>query len=179
MIKKFLISLILLFLIFDVMAISRAESSPPKNKQTILGLYITAKEAYNNWKDMDEKPFILDVRTPEEYFFVGHAPISRNIPVRLLNQKQAYKKMKPVLEMNPSFITEVKKLFKDTDTIFIMCRSGSRSALAVNLLARTGFNKVYNIIDGFEGDPVRDPESYFYGKRAKNGWKNSGAPWTY
>jgi len=24
-----------------------------------------------------------------------------------------------------------------------------------------------------------DPDSYFYEKKVKNGWKNSGAPWTY
>jgi hypothetical protein len=29
-----------------------------------------------------------------------------------------------------------------------------------------------------EGDPVKDPESVFNGKRMKNGWKNS-APWVY
>jgi hypothetical protein len=37
---------------------------------------------------------------------------------------------------------------------------------------------VHNIIDGFEGDKVKDPESGYHGKRMKNGWKNS-APWTY
>ena len=30
-----------------------------------------------------------------------------------------------------------------------------------------------------EGDMVKDPESVFQGKRMKNGWKNSGIPWTY
>ena len=38
---------------------------------------------------------------------------------------------------------------------------------------------VYNIIDGMEGDKVNDPDSAYRGKRMKNGWKNSGAPWTY
>ena len=60
-----------------------------------------------------------------------------------------------------------------------MCRSGGRSALAVNALAQAGFTNVYNVIDGFEGDKVDDPTSYYDGKRMKNGWKNSGSPWTY
>lgn len=30
-----------------------------------------------------------------------------------------------------------------------------------------------------EGDLVDDPNSVFFGKRMKNGWKNSGLPWTY
>jgi hypothetical protein len=37
---------------------------------------------------------------------------------------------------------------------------------------------VHNIIDGFEGDKVEDPESVYHGQRVRNGWKNS-APWTY
>jgi hypothetical protein len=38
----------------------------PKGKQTVLGLYVTAKEAYEMWKAEPEKVMILDVRTPEE-----------------------------------------------------------------------------------------------------------------
>jgi hypothetical protein len=30
-----------------------------------------------------------------------------------------------------------------------------------------------------EGDKVNDPGSVIHGKRMKNGWKNSGLPWTY
>ena len=44
----------------------------PKGKQTALGLYVTAKEAYEKWKAEPEKVKIIDVRTPEEYLFVGH-----------------------------------------------------------------------------------------------------------
>ena len=44
----------------------------PKGKQTVLGLYVSAKEAYERWKAEPDKVMILDVRTPEEYLFVGH-----------------------------------------------------------------------------------------------------------
>lgn len=60
-----------------------------------------------------------------------------------------------------------------------MCRSGGRGAMAVNQLAEAGFTQVYNIVDGMEGDAVEDPESVFQGQRLRNGWKNSGLPWTY
>ncbi len=83
------------------------------------------------------------------------------------------------MPLNENFVTDVKKKFKVTDTIMIMCRSGARSAVSVNMLARAGFKNVYNIIDGFEGDKLNVPESYNNGKRLVNGWKNSGAPWTY
>jgi rhodanese-related sulfurtransferase len=60
-----------------------------------------------------------------------------------------------------------------------MCRSGGRSAMAVNQLAEAGFKRVFNITDGMEGDLVDDPDSVYRGQRMKNGWKNSGLPWTY
>jgi rhodanese-related sulfurtransferase len=80
---------------------------------------------------------------------------------------------------NPDFISQVKEVAGPTDTIMVMCRSGGRSAMAVNLLAEAGFTNVYQITDGMEGDSIKDPESVFQGQRLKNGWKNSGAPWTY
>ena len=170
---------ILFYLIFGFSISIHAETNIPKTKQTVLGLYITARDAYFKWYGNKEKVVIIDVRTPEEYIFVGHAPMAGNIPVKLLNQTQTIEKMKPVMEMNPYFVSMVKKVYKVTDTILIMCRSGGRSAAAVNLLAKAGFTDVYNIIDGFEGDPVKEPGSYYIGKRVKSGWKNSGAPWTY
>jgi rhodanese-related sulfurtransferase len=105
--------------------------------------------------------------------------MARNIPVSVLNQGLTAEKRRPVMELNPGFVSQVKKDYKVTDTILVMCRSGGRSAKAVNLLAEAGFKNVYNITDGFEGDAVKDPQSHFNGKRVKNGWKNSGAPWTY
>jgi rhodanese-related sulfurtransferase len=83
------------------------------------------------------------------------------------------------VEPNPDFISEAKRLFAPTDTILVMCRSGDRSARAVDALAKAGFVNVYNIIDGMEGDKVDEPGSVNHGKRMENGWKNSGSPWTY
>jgi len=177
--KKFLPMVILSWVILCFAVLVLAASDIPKNKQTVSGLYLTAKEAFSKWHVDSEKVVVLDVRTPEEYIFVGHAPMARNIPVRVLNQELTAKKRRPVMEMNSAFVSQVRRDYKATDTILIMCRSGGRSALAVNLLAEAGFRKVYNIIDGFEGDAVKDPQSYYNGKRVKNGWKNSGAPWTY
>ena len=81
--------------------------------------------------------------------------------------------------MNPDLVAEVKGLAEPTDTLMLMCRSGGRSAKAVDQLAAAGFTNVYNITDGMEGDKVKDPESVFHGKRVKNGWKNWGLPWIY
>jgi rhodanese-related sulfurtransferase len=155
------------------------ETQLPKAKRTNLGLYISSKEAYEQWKLNPEKIIILDCRTPEEYAFVGHAPMAYNVPSKFFTYQYDAEKKEPVMVNNPHFLEEVKKKFKTDDTIFIMCRSGGRSASSVNILAAAGFNNVYNIIDGFEGDMIKDPDSYFDGQRLRNGWKNSGAPWTY
>jgi hypothetical protein len=42
---------------------------------------LTAREAYAKWQAESRKPIILDVRTPEEFLFVGHAEMAWNVPV--------------------------------------------------------------------------------------------------
>ena len=151
----------------------------PKGKQTVLGLYVTAREAYEKWQAAPDQVKIIDVRTPEEYLFVGHPTMAWKIPVAVqLYQWDAEKKqypMKPLMD----FATRVGEFAKPDDTLMVMCRSGGRSAIAANLLAKAGFKNVYNIVDGMEGDAVEDPNSVFVGQRLVNGWKNSGCPWTY
>jgi rhodanese-related sulfurtransferase len=147
-------------------------------RQTILGLYVTAKEAYDRWQaDPDLK--ILDVRTPEEYVFVGHAPMAVNIPFAFLAYVWDEEKKGFPWELNPDFVDLVKERFDSDDTILVSCRSGGRSAMAINVLAAAGFTNVYNVLDGMEGSKVDDSESVFHGMRLKNGWKASGLPWTY
>ena len=175
--KLFAISIVILLLL-SWFSISTAESALPKKKQTVLGLYVTAKEAYEMWLADKNKIKILDVRTPEEYIFVGHAPMARNIPIKLFNYKMAVRNKEPLMVANPNFNAEVGRKFKTSDTILVICRSGNRSAAAVNAMASAGFKIAYSVTDGFEGDRVKDPSSSFYGKRFKNGWRNSGVPWT-
>jgi len=151
----------------------------PTSKQTTLGLYVTASEAYEKWKADPGNVKLIDVRTPEEYMFVGHPEMAWNVPLKFLVYQWDEEKNKPAMELNPDFVDQVKRIVKPTDTILVTCRSGKRGAPAVNLLAGSGLENVYHIIDGVEGDTVNDPESVFHGKRLKNGWKNSGPPWTY
>ncbi len=158
---------------------TEAGASLPKGKQTILGLYVTAREAYEQYQAAPDKVKIIDVRTPEEYMWTGHAPIAWKIPlVAVTYQWDADKKQFPVRPL-PDFLARVQRVATPDDTLMVMCRSGGRGAMAVNLLAQAGFKKVYNIVDGMEGDAVEDPNSLFNGRRLKNGWKNSGCPWTY
>lgn len=116
------------------------------------GLYISAKDAYAMWQSDQASIKVLDCRTPEEYAFVGHAPMAINVPIKFTEYKWDPKKQEYQMSKNPEFLTEVKKRFQLTDTILVMCRSGHRRAESCNALIQAGYKKIYNIVDGFEGD---------------------------
>ena len=150
----------------------------PEGKQTVLGLYVTAKEAYEKWQAEPDKVKIIDVRTPEEFLFVGHPTMAWKIPVAIQSYEwDAEKKQFPMKPL-PDFVARVQTVAKPDDTLMVMCRSGGRSAIAVNFLAKAGFKNVYNIIDGMEGDANADSDSVAQAQPLKDGWKNSGCPWT-
>ncbi len=156
-----------------------AASQLPAGKQTTLGLYVTSSEAYEKWKAAPDKVKIVDVRTPEEFLFIGHAEMAWNIPLAAQSYQWDAEKEQFPMQPLPDFVGRVQTMAGPDDLLLVMCRSGGRSAVAVNLLAKAGFKNVYNITDGFEGDHVKDPNSVYNGKHMVNGWKNSGVPWTY
>jgi rhodanese-related sulfurtransferase len=161
------------------MTIAEPNVSIPKGKHTVPGLYVTSWEAYEKWRAEPDKVKIIDVRTPEEYLFVGHPVMAWKIPIAVqLYEWDPEKKNFPMKPL-PDFVSRVKDVANPDDTLMLMCRSGGRSAIAVNLLAQAAFTHIYNIVDGMEGDAVEDPDSVFLGQRLKNGWKNAGNPWTY
>lgn len=139
----------------------------------MLGLYVTAKEAYAKWQVAPDTVKILDVRTPEEFLFVGHPEMAWKIPVIAQSYEWDAEKGKFPMELLTDFVARVQTVAKPEDTLMITCRSGGRSAIACNLLAQAGFKNVHNIIDGMEGDGNGDSASVPQG-----GWKNSGCPWT-
>jgi hypothetical protein len=60
-----------------------AAAAVPADKQTTLGLYLTSKEAYAKWSAAPKSVKVIDVRTPEEYLFVGHPTMAWNVPYAL------------------------------------------------------------------------------------------------
>ena len=147
--------------------------------QRAANMSITAREAYEKWKAESGRPIVLDVRTPEEFLFVGHPPMARNVPLMAQSYVWDSETRQFPMRLLSDFVSRVEKIAKPDDTLLVMCRSGNRSAQAVSLLKEAGFRNVYNISDGMEGDLVDDPRSVFHGQRMLNGWKNSGLPWTY
>lgn len=150
----------------------------PQEKATTLGLYVTAAQAYEMWKAAPDDVKIIDIRTPEEFIFVGHPEMAWNIPFAFVSYQRKDGKFESGHKVNTAFVAQVMQIAQPTDILLVTCRSGGRGAMAVNQLAAAGFTQAYNIIDGVEGDLVKDPDSAFNGKRMKNGWKNS-APWVY
>jgi rhodanese-related sulfurtransferase len=129
---------------------SKSERSVPKGKQTSLGLYLTAEQAHEKWKANPEQVKILDVRTPDECLFVGHPNMAWNVPLVLQTYQWDASGGKLPTKPNPNFLAQVKDLLKPSDALLVMCRSGGRSAMAVNLLAEAGFKNVYNVVDAWK-----------------------------
>eukprot|EP00871_Galdieria_phlegrea_P000264 jgi/Galph1/1238/GphlegSOOS_G6033.1 len=88
-----------------------------------------------NWKH-------LDVRTKEEYD-AGHAKDSVCVPVMFRTKDGKF-------EENPSFLDEVKRIFKPEDKILVSCLKGPRGQKAVEKLTAGGFSTAVNIEGGFE-----------------------------
>lgn len=135
----------------------------PPPKRTSLGLYVMAADAFEQWKANPKSVKIIDVRTPEEVRLIGSPEMALRVPLTRSPQE---------------FVGRVRKIASPDETLLIICRSGNRSAIAVNMLAQGGFKNTYSIVDGFEGDRNADRSSPDFGKRTVNGWKNAGLPWT-
>lgn len=165
---------------------STAETSSklPTKKQTELGLYLTAKDAYQ-MKSENPDVLLVDVRSRAEIAFLGMPQISdANIPYMMAEDWESWDEKKKNFKMAPNsgFLLSMEELInakgasKETK-IIVLCRSGSRSAKAANLLAKSGYKNVFSVVDGFEGDKAKSGE--LKGQRVVNGWKNSGLPWSY
>jgi rhodanese-related sulfurtransferase len=158
----------------------------PEVKRSKLGLYLTPQQAYDMKKKDPKGVAFFDIRTRAEAMYVGwpgdadalvpyveHAEIMTE-----WDDKRTMYKVEP----NVDFVAELERrltergLGKDA-TIILICRSGDRSAKAQDRLQMSGYNKVYGVVEGFEGDTAKEGQKA--GQRVVNGWKNAGLPWTY
>jgi len=107
---------------------------------------------------------LVDVRTKIEHAFVGH-------PLGAIHV--AWKEA-PDWQVNPKFVTEVEKLVPDKNApILLLCRSGQRSMDAAKALEVAGYQRLINIVDGFEGPLDKNNHRGTLG-----GWRFNGLPWT-
>ena len=126
-----------------------------------------------------QKVPLVDVRTVQEYQFVGHVPMAYNIPNFVWGKWDEQKKNFGT-DPNPDFLRQFAGLFPDKKaTIIIMCRSGHRSGKAIKQLVAAGYTNLYQMWEGFEGITVSDKEVPSFGKKVVDGWKNKGLPYTW
>ena len=121
--------------------------------------------------ERDPRAVLIDVRSSMEYLFVGHPRGS--VHVAWIDA--------PEWTVNPHFVTEVRQVMlggvgleeHDSDApVVLICRSGKRSLEAGKLLIENGFNVVYNIDEGFEGE--LDEHHH---RSSAGGWRYHGLPW--
>jgi rhodanese-related sulfurtransferase len=123
----------------------------------------------------DQNSLLVDVRTNEEFSFVGVVNAETFANRMALIPWQVY----PSMEENPEFSdmleNSLKQFFKGDITdikIIFLCRTGGRSYLAANYAINLGYKNCYNLTSGFEGD-FNDAQ-----QRGKvNGWKAQNLPW--
>ena len=125
------------------------------------------------WKRLKDDPdaILIDVRTPEEWTYVGVPDLSALGRECLFVPWQFF----PRNIINPNFVPQVletaKPKSKDTQ-ILLICRSGVRSAYAAHALTEKGYSNCFNVQFGFEGDPDSNKH-----RGTVNGWKVAGLPW--
>lgn len=154
-------------------------------KQTPWGLYLTSTEAAQMKRERGDDILFVDVREPVEIMFTGFTDmVDINVPFLLANPTKRHPS-KPVLAMekNPNFAEGIERALTaqgldKSAPVLLMCRSGgTRGAPSARALEGLGFERVYVVVDGFEGSAAKDDPNG--PQRNVNGWKNSGLPWSY
>jgi len=96
-----------------------------KNSGKVNKLRIDPSEAKKRL-DIEKGIILLDVRTREEYI-ENHIPKSTLIPLNVLAKEVS------------------KKLLDKQATIFVYCRRGNRSRVAVKMLLKQGYSNVFDL----------------------------------
>ena len=112
---------------------------------------------------------LVDVRTRPEWSFVGIPDLDSIGKKPILLAWQAY----PAMQINPMFAEELRRTVSSPETpLLFICRSGTRSRAAAEMMTAAGYRRCYNVAEGFEGQV--DAEGH---RGLKAGWKAAGLPW--
>lgn len=178
-------TLVVALLSWSLAATAVDASALPSIKQTRFGLYLDAPQAYRMKEELKDKVLLIDVRTRYELSYVGmptvvdaHIPYVEHPFEAEWDEKAGRFALEPNGDFGPELARRLaSKGLNKSDPVILICRSGDRSSRAANLLKDLGYEKVFSVVDGFEGDMAKDGPNA--GKRIINGWKNAGLPWTY
>ena len=190
--KGYFIPQFVIFLSVLIMLFSLPGETYGQEAKKILSI-----EAYDMLNTVPDT-YLIDVRTRAEYQFVGHPIKAYLFPYMFLTNNFAKQNESYGYQLGPknkAFVEEISKVFKKTDNLLIICRSGRRSPIAAKELKNAGFKNIFNVVDGFEGPEFPtfqdDNRHKFYRQLAKRnkifgfkhrrhyGWQWWGLPWTY
>jgi rhodanese-related sulfurtransferase len=104
---------------------------------------------------------LIDVRTEPEYKFVGHVPGSSNV---IWHGQGAVERA--------AFVEALQQVAEQGDLLLLLCRSGVRSHNAALAAQEAGFARVYNVLEGFEGQIDAHRQ-----RGRLNGWRFHALPW--
>lgn len=131
---------------------------------------LTPQQAWQLVQD-DPRAVLVDIRSTMEYLFVGHPQGAVHVP--WIDE--------PEWDVNPHFVTDIRKLMlggavctldEPCAPVILICRSGKRSKEAGALLMESGFNSVFHVGEGFEGD--LDEHHH---RSTQGGWRFHDLPW--
>ncbi|TBU93549.1 rhodanese-like domain-containing protein [Stutzerimonas kirkiae] len=105
---------------------------------------------------------LVDVRTAEELKYVGHVPGSLHVAWQT----------GPAMIKNPRFLRELENKAGKDRVLVLLCRSGKRSAAAASAATAAGFEHVFNVLEGFEGDLDAQRQ-----RGDSGGWRHWELPW--
>ena len=154
----------------------------PEEMRTQQGLYLLPKQAHQFVRAQKGKVLFVDVRTRAEAQFLGMAtPVDALVPyvefqefMTDWDETRGFYKLEPFSDFVPEVGRRLQaKGLSKSDPVVLICRAGERSSSAANLLADSGYTRVYIVVYGFEGD-LSDA-----GRRNVNGWKKDNLPWSF
>ena len=131
---------------------------------------LSAQQAWQLLQD-DPRAVLVDIRSSMEFLFVGHPKGSVHVP--WIDE--------PDWTENPHFVSDIRKLLlggavcivdEGCAPVVLICRSGKRSLEAGKALLKSGFNRVFHVEEGFEGE-LNDEHQ----RSSINGWRFRGLPW--
>lgn len=126
---------------------------------------VTAQQAHALLGE-ESSAVIVDCRTKAEWLYVGVPEVPGRVEFL---QWSTY----PDGDLNARFIDELEGLGIGRDQpVYFLCRSGARSRLAAIEATQAGYEKAYNVCDGFEG-----PADRLGHRGATAGWKADALPW--
>ena len=120
---------------------------------------VTPPEAWRLYKEGQAR--LVDVRTAPEVRYVGCVPGALQAEWHGSDPAQVER-----------FLHDLRAVAQPDETVLLLCRSGVRSHHAARVAREAGYQSVFNVLEGFEGQRNHAHQRGFI-----DGWRSHGLPW--